>query len=99
MLFLRTLSFVLSCAYWIANGNLTVSNSDVLGASLAICGTIIYILNCSPSSALTKKFFSVIIEALIVCRNGHENMVLHATPSPRARDNVTGFLFTTKVFL
>ena len=95
MLFLRTLSFVLSCAYWIANGNLTVSNSDVLGASLAICGTIIYILNCSPSSALTKKFFSVIIEALIVCRNGHENIVFRYTPSTRLKETIAGCPFST----
>ena len=26
-------------------------------------------------------------------------MVLHATPSPRARDNVTGFPFSTKVVM
>ena len=47
---------------------------------------------------MTKEFLSVIIEALIVCRNCHENMVLHATPAPRARATVTGFPFTTKVF-
>ena len=38
----------------------------------------------------------VIIEALIVLRGGHEDMVLHATISSREMENVTGFTFTTK---
>ena len=33
---------------------------------------------------------------LIVSMNVHENMVLRATPSPRAKETVAGFTFTTK---
>ena len=32
----------------------------------------------------------------IVFRNGHENMVLHATPYPKLRETVTGIKHTTK---
>ena len=45
-------------------------------------------------SPLTKALFSVSIEDLIVCRNAYEKLVFHATPSPRARENVTGCTFT-----
>ena len=38
----------------------------------------------------------VIIAALIVCSNGHENVVLHVAPFPRARETVTSFAFTLK---
>ena len=41
-------------------------------------------------------FFLVIIEALIIYTNDHENMVLHATPSSMERETVTSCLFTTK---
>ena len=87
---------MLSFFTWTENGNETGSPSDVLGASLAICGTIISSLNCYNRIPLTKALFLVMIEALIFFRNGHENMVFHATPSPRARETVTGFSFTTK---
>ena len=99
VILLLHLSFMLSSFSWIANGNETGSPSGVLGVSLALCGTIISSLNCSHRIPLIKVFFSVIIKALIFCRNGHENMVLHATPYPRAMETVTGFLFTTKGFL
>ena len=78
---------------------LEVPPSDVLGNSLTLCETIISILNCYPGSPLTKTLLLEMIEALIVCRNGHENMVLHDTPSPKARETVTGFPLTTKGFL
>ena len=68
----------------IANGNANGSPYDVLGASLDLCGTTISILNCYPRNKMTKELFLVIIEALIVCRNGHKKMVFNATPSPRA---------------
>ena len=79
--------------------NETGISSNVLGDLLAICGTNISIINYSTRSPLTKALFLVIVEPLIVCRKGHENMVLYATPSPRARETVTGFPFTTKVVL
>ena len=90
---------MLSCFYWIVIDNETVITSDVLDASLDLCGNINYISDFSPMSPLTKAFFSIIIGALILCRNGHKNMVLHVTPSLRERETVTGFAFTTKVFL
>ena len=99
LLFLMPLYFVLSCFPWIDTDSENGSPSNSLGASLDLCGVIIPSLNFSPRSPITKELFSVMIEALIVCRNVHENMVLHATPSPRARDTVTGFLVTTKGFL
>ena len=99
LMFLLLLYFILSYFPWIDNGNGTVSPSDVLGDSLALFGNIISSLNCSPRSPLTKELFSFTIEALIFCSNVHENMVLHAIPSPRARETVTGFLFTTMGFL
>ena len=89
---------MLSCFPWIEDGNENISPSNVLVASLDICGTIISGLNCSPGIPLTRALFSVTIETLIVCMNGHENVVLHATPSPRERETVTGFKFTAKVF-
>ena len=91
-----TLSSVLFCIYGIATGNETGIPSDVLGDPLALCETIISSLNCSPRSPLTKMFFLVIIEALIIYTNDHENMVLHATPSSMERETVTSCLFTTK---
>ena len=74
----------------------TVSTSDFLGSSLDLCGTIINILNFSPRSPLTKALFLVIIEVWIICRNSYKKMVLHATPSPRARETVTCYPFTTE---
>ena len=70
-----------------------------MGVSLALCGTIIFSLNVSTRSPLTKELFSVTIEALIVYRNAPKNLVLHATPSTRPRETVTGFTFITKGFL
>ena len=99
ILLLLPLYFMLSCFSWIATHNETVYPSDVLGDYLSLCGTIIYIIKLSPRITLTKALFLVIIEALIVCRNGNENMVLQATPYMRARETVTNFLFTTKVVL
>ena len=87
------------CFPWIDNGDETRSPSDLLGASLALYGTIISILNCYHRSTLTKALLLVMIEASSVYRNGHENMVFHATPSTIARENVTGFQFTTKAVL
>ena len=81
----------------IATGNETGIHSDVLGDPLALCGSIIYILNCSTRSSLTKALFLVIIEDLMFFLNGHENMVLHATPSPRVRDMVKGWVFIKKL--
>ena len=95
MLLLLTLYLMLSFVSWVVTGNETGSPSGVLIASLDLRGTIISNLNCSHRSQLTKELFLVIIESLIVFNNGHENMVLYATPSPRARENVTRFTFTT----
>ena len=99
VIFLLPLSLMLSCFPCIDNFNETGSPSDFLVASLDLCGTIISSLNCFTRNPLTKAFFSVMFETLIVCRYGHKNMVLHATPSPRSRGTVTGFLFNTKGFL
>ena len=96
MIYLLPLYFMLSSFTWIKTGNGTGGPSDVLVASLALCVTIIYILNCSPSSTLTKALLLVNIEDLIVYRNGHRNMVLHATRSPKVMETVTGFTFTKK---
>ena len=96
LLFLLPLTFMLSCFSWITTGKESGSPYDVLGASLALCGTIISSLNWSPRCLLTKLLLLVIIEALIVFRNGQKNMVLHATPSPRAWETATGFPFTTR---
>ena len=96
MLPLTSVSF---CVSRIMTSNETGSPSGVLGDSLDICGTIVSSMNWSPRSSLIKELFLVIIEALIVCSNGYEKMVLHATPSPRDRYTVTGCPFTTKVFL
>ena len=90
---------VLFCISKIVIDNETVITSNILGSYLALCGTIIYILNWSSRSTLTKELFLVIIESLILCRNGHENMVLHETPYPKKRETVTGCPFTTKDFL
>ena len=87
---------VLFFASWIVTGNETVSSSDVLGAYLDIFWIIIYILNFSPSGPLTKEFFFVIIEALIICCAIHEKIVLYATPYTRAMETVTGFPFSKK---
>ena len=99
LLFLMTLYFILSCSNWIETGNETGSPYAFFGGSLDICVIIIYSLNFSPRIPLTKELFSVMIEALIFCRNGHRNMVLHTTSSPWARETVASFLFTTKGFL
>ena len=96
LLFLLTLSFMLSFFTWIKTGNETGSPYDAMFDSLDLCVTIIYSLNCSPRSPLTKVLFSVMIEALIFCSNGQQNMVLHATPYPRERETVTGFPFIKK---
>ena len=69
VLSLLPLSFMLFCVSCIMTGNETEITSDVLGSSLDIFGTIIYILNCSPSIPIIKELFSVIIEAFIVCGN------------------------------
>ena len=61
----------------IATGNETGSTSDIFVASPDLCETIVSRFNCSPRIPLTKAFFLVIIETLIVYRNGHENVVLH----------------------
>ena len=45
----------------IATGNETVSPSDVLVASLDLCGTTIYRSNRSPRSPLTNALFLAII--------------------------------------
>ena len=90
------LSFMLYSFFWIATGKENGSTSDVLGDSLDICVAIIYSLHCSPRSPLTKALFPVKIDALIFCRNDHENMMFHDIPYPIEMDTVTGFLFTTK---
>ena len=87
---------MLSCFTLIETSIETGSPYDVLGAYLALFGTTISNLNCYHRIPLTKEFLLVTIEALTVCRNGHENMVSHATPSPRSRETVTGFTFITK---
>ena len=63
---------VLFCVSGIMNGNETGILSDVLGASLDLCVTIVYRLNFYLGSPLIKFFFLVIIEVLIVFINGHE---------------------------
>ena len=70
---------VLFCVSEIATGNETSSPSDVLGDSLDLFGTTISSLDWSPRRPLNKELFSVTIEDLIYCRNGHENMVLHVS--------------------
>ena len=96
MLSTLRLSSVLFCVSGITTVNENVIPSDVLVSSLSPCGTIIYILNWSPSIPLTKLLFSFIIKALIVCSGKYENMVLHSTPYPSARETVTSFTFTIK---
>ena len=59
----------------IMNGSETVSPSDDLNDSLSLCGTITSSLKFPPKSLITKAFFSVIIENLIVFRNGHKKGV------------------------
>ena len=93
---LMPLSFMFSVFHCIDTGTETGSPSDVLGASLDLCGTIISSINCSPRNPLTKTFFLVVIEALIVWINGHESIVLNATSYLILRDNVTIFMFTTE---
>ena len=72
LLLLLTLSSTFYCFHWIETGNESGIPSDVLSASLALCWNIISILNFYPRIPLTKTFSSVMIEALIFCRNGHE---------------------------
>ena len=67
---------------WIVTDNEIGIIFDVLGDYLGICGTI-SILNCYPVSPLNKEFLYFNIIYLIVFRNSHENMVLHATTSLR----------------
>ena len=98
VLFLMYISFMISCFPYIYTNNETVAPSDVLGDSLSLWGTTISSLNCFPNSPLTKALLSFMIEALIFCRNSHENMVLHAPPSSRAMENFTIFLFNTNGF-
>ena len=93
---LSSLLYFLSC---ISTHNKTGDPSGVLGASLALCITIIYILNCVPGSPINKALFLVIIISLIVFRNCHEKMLFRATPYPRSRSRVTGYAFTTKLDL
>ena len=69
---------MLSFFPWIDTRNETGSPSDVLGPSLAFYRTIISALKLFTRSSLTKALFLFIIEALIVCSNDHENMMLHA---------------------
>ena len=75
------LSSVLFYVSGIVTINETVIPYDFLVASLYFCGNIISSLNFSPRCPLTETLFSVIIEAFIVCKNGHENMVLHSVSS------------------
>ena len=96
VLYIMPLTSVLFCVYGITTGNESVSPSGVWGASLSLCGTIIFRLNFYPRSPLIKLLFLVIIGTLFFCRNGHENMVLHATPYPRSMDTVTVCPLTTK---
>ena len=90
------LASVLFCVSWITTGNESGGPSDVFGDSLDICGIIIYSMKLSPRSPLTKVLFYVITRALIVCRNGHQYMVLHAPPFTRERGIVTGCTFPIK---
>ena len=99
VIFLLPLSLMLSCFSWIATGNESGSPSDFLGTSLTLCVTIISSLKWYPRSLLTKAFLSVIFEALIVCMNGHENILLHAIPSSRVMETFIYFSFNTKGFL
>ena len=99
VLSILSLFSVLFCVCGIATGNETDSPYDVLVSSLAPCVTIVSDLNLSPMIPLTKALLLVITEALNVFSNGHEKMLLHATPYPRSRETVTGFPFTTKEFL
>ena len=84
------------CPSWIEAVNENGRPSGVFGSSLVLCGTITPRFKFYPRSPLPKTLLLVIIEALIVCSKGHENMVLYVTPYPRVRDNVAGFSFTTK---
>ena len=59
LIFLLTWSLILPSFSWIETGDETGSPSDILGASLAVCGTIISSLNWSPSIPLTKALFLV----------------------------------------
>ena len=87
--FSSTIMYVPSffCVYGISSGIVTFNEIgnpyDVLVPPLDLCGTIIYSFNCSTSIPITKTFFSVNIEALIIFRNGHKNMVFQVTLSPR----------------
>ena len=74
---------MLFCVSGIATGIETISTSDALGAYLDLCGTIISSLDCFPKCPLIKALLLVIIKDLIVCRNVHEKMMLHAYPYPR----------------
>ena len=54
---------------------------NFLHASLDIFGAIILILNCYTRIPIAKVLLLVVLEDLIIFRNGHKNMLLHATPS------------------
>ena len=64
LIFLLPMSFVFSCFTWIEFGNETGSPSDALVASVYLCGTIISILNCSPSVDVVDLFISKIFSRL-----------------------------------
>ena len=99
LLSILPLTSVLFCVSDIANGNETGSPYAFLGDSLDLRGTIIYRSNFSPMSPLTKALLLFIIGELFVFRKSHKKMVLHASPSPIAKETITGCPFTTKGFL
>ena len=99
LLSILTLTSVLFCISEIVTGNETCIPYDVLVHSFDICGTTISSLKFSPSIPLTEALFLVNISALIVCSKVHEKMVFCVTPFCRARETVTGCLFTTEGFL
>ena len=90
------LSSVLCCISGIATGNVNGSSSGFWGASLALCGTTIYSLNCYSGSPLINELLLVIIESIIVYRNVHEKIGLYDTPYPRSRETVTSCIFATQ---
>ena len=96
VLYILTPASMVFCVSVIVTGNDTGSPSDVLGDSLSLYGTTTSSLNFSPRISLTNVLYLVIIEALIVCSNLHENMVLYATPSLNTGDTVTDCTFTMK---
>ena len=98
MVSMMIMKLVLFGVYVISLGietcNETSIPSDVVGASLDLRGKILSILNCYPWNPMTKALLSVIIEALIISSNRHENIDFHVVPSPRMKDTVTGCAFT-----